>query len=100
MAQIIERNGKPTLIPEADMLADALRALPAGEVSDLGEVRRNLAAANGAQMCCPVTVQKLLVKFSSEGDVPYWRVVDAERPFAKRLAGGPDRVREMQASER
>lgn len=100
MVQIVERRGKPTLIPDAEMLADALRSLPAGEISDLGEIRSSLAAAHGAYMCCPVTVQRLLVQFSNEGDVPYWRVVDADRPFAKRLAGGPERVREMQISEK
>lgn len=82
------------------MLADALRQLPSGELSDLAAVRTSLAEQAGAQMCCPVTVQRLLVEFSQDGNVPYWRVVDAERPFAKRLAGGPERVREMQASER
>lgn len=99
MADVIDRNGKPTLIPDADMLARALQSLPPGEVSDLAAVRRALAESSGAAMCCPVTVQRLLVEFSKEGDVPYWRVVDPNRPFAKRLAGGGDRVREKLAAE-
>ena len=99
MAEIVDRNGKSTLIPDASMLESALRGLPAGKLSDLGDVRKRLAGNAGAQMTCPVTVQKLLVQFSQEDDVPYWRVVDADRPFAKRLKGGGDRVREMLAAE-
>lgn len=97
---IVDRNGKSTLIPTEVMLAEVLQTLPMGEVSDLGTVRKTLATTHDAEMCCPVTVQRLLVSFSQQGDVPYWRVVDADRPFAKRLNGGADRVREMQAAER
>ena len=99
MAEIVDRNGKPTLIPNAAMLADALTSLPPGETSDLATVRRMLAETHQAAMCCPVTVQRLLVDFSKEGAVPYWRVVDPDRPFAKRLNGGGDRVRELLAAE-
>lgn len=100
MVQIVDRKGKSTLIPDADMLAAALQQLPAGAVSDLGAVRRDLARNHGAEMCCPVTVQRLLVQFSETGDVPFWRVVDADRPFARRLTGGGERVREMLAAEK
>lgn len=99
MVQIVDRKGKSTLIPDADMLASALQQLPAGVVSDLGAVRRDLARHHGAEMCCPVTVQRLLVQFSETGDAPYWRVVDADRPFARRLAGGADRLRALQAED-
>lgn len=99
MVQIVDRKGKPTLIPDADLLAAALHLLPAGQVSDLGAVRRELARDHGAAMCCPVTVQRLLVQFSETGDVPYWRVIDADRPFARRLTGGAERVREKLAAE-
>lgn len=99
MGEIVDRKGKATLIPDADELANALRVLPAGELSDLGLVRTALAESAGADMCCPVTVQRLLVQFSQRDDVPFWRVVDANRPFAKRMAGGPDRVRALQAAD-
>lgn len=69
MANIVERNGKSTLIPDADMLADALRSLPPGITSDLASVRKSLAESHGAKMTCPVTVQRLLVQFTQDGDV-------------------------------
>lgn len=99
MPDIVDRKGKPTLITDAVMLAVHLRALPPGVTSDLSDVRKAFAAEYGADMTCPVTVQRLLVEFSQSGDVPYWRVVDPDRPFAKRLAGGGDRVREMLAGD-
>ena len=100
MPQITSRNGKSILIPDADMLASALRQLPAGQLSDLSAVRRALAIEHGVDQTCPVTTHRLLVKFSQDGDVPYWRVVDPARPTAKRLLGGADRVRRELASER
>ncbi len=99
MLQITSRSGKSILIPDAGMIADQLHALPAGQHSDLAAVRRALASAHGVDQTCPVTTQRLLVEFSQGDDVPYWRVVDPEKPFAKRLVGGADRIREMLASE-
>jgi hypothetical protein len=55
MVQITNRNGKSVLIPDRAMLADAIRALPAGVRSDLGEVRRVLASEHGVDQTCPVT---------------------------------------------
>lgn len=99
MVQVTSRNGKSVLIPDEAMLGNALRALPHGVRSDLGEVRRALATEHGVDQTCPVTTQRLLVQFSQGGDVPYWRVVDPEKPFAKRLAGGGDRIRQELAAE-
>lgn len=97
---ITSRNGKSVLIPDRAMLADALNALPPGERSDLAAVRRGLAREHGVDQCCPVTTQRLLVQFSQGDDVPYWRVVDPAKPFAKRMAGGADRIREKLTAER
>jgi len=87
------------LIPSEAMVADRLRAAPAGRVSDLGGLRRQLAAEFGADACCPVTVQRHLVAISEKGNAPYWRMVDPDRPFAERLAGGAERIRERLRSE-
>lgn len=99
VTHVTERNGKTILIPDAAMLADAIRKLPPGNTSSLADVRKALAASHGAESCCPVTVQRHVVAFSHAGDVPYWRVIDANMPFANRLQGGAERVREMLAAE-
>jgi hypothetical protein len=95
------RNGtQMMLIPSEAMVAAKLRAAPAGEVSELGKLRTALAAEFGADACCPVTVQRHIVAISEKGSAPFWRVVDPNRPFAGRLAGGPERVRERREAER
>lgn len=88
------------LIPSETMIAAKLRAAPAGELSDLGGLRRALAAEFGADACCPVTTQRHLVTIAEKGSAPYWRMVDPERPFARRLAGGADAIRQRLQAER
>lgn len=88
------------LIPSEAMVARQLRAAPPGRLSDLAALRRRLAAECGADACCPVTVQRHLVHISRTGNAPFWRVVDPDRPFARRLAGGPEHIREKMAAER
>ena len=95
------RSGTQTmLIPSEAMVAAKLRAAPAGEVSELGGLRKALAAEFGADACCPVTVQRHMVAISEKGSAPFWRMVDPDRPFAKRVAGGAERVRERLEAER
>ena len=94
------RNGTQSmLIPSEKMVADELRAAQPGALSDLGELRRSLAAKYGADACCPVTVQRLLVQMSQNDSAPVWRVIDPDRPFARRLAGGAGHIRERLACE-
>lgn len=97
--QITTRHGKSILIPTADMLSSALEHLPTGVKADLGDVRRQLAREHGVDLTCPVTTQRLLVEFSKGDNVPFWRVVDPEKPFANRLVGGGERIREKLAAE-
>ena len=67
---------------------------------DLGGLRRTLAAEHGADACCPVTVQRHLVTIAETASAPYWRMVDPDRPFARRLAGGPEAIRRHLSAER
>lgn len=95
------RSGTQTmLIPSRNMLSAALRELPAGRFTDAGIVRRSLAEQHGADACCPVTVQRLLVDISADSDAPYWRAVDPDRALAKRTIGGPAAIRNKLAQER
>lgn len=87
------------LIPSERMVAEKLRAAPPGRVSDLGGLRKALAEEFGADACCPVTVRRHMVSLAEKGDAPVWRMVDPERPFARRMTGGPLRLRERLAAE-
>ncbi|MBB6485279.1 hypothetical protein [Rhizobium lusitanum] len=81
------------LIPSEDMVARMLRAAPPGELSEVAAVRKSLAAQYGADACCPVTVRRHLVHISQTGTAPFWRFVDPDRPFARRMNGGPNLIR-------
>lgn len=87
------------LIPSEAMVADELSAAPPGQRSDIGALRRSLAVKYGADACCPITVQQHLVNISRNDGAPFWRVVDPDRPFARRLTGGPERIRAKLAEE-
>src|SRR3569832_460806 len=89
-----DRSGTQTKQqPTKHMVADKLNAAPPGEISEQGGLRKELAAEFGADACCPFTVQKHMLAIAEKGNAPYWRMVAPDRPFAKRLAGGPDAVR-------
>lgn len=88
------------LIPNEEMVARALWAAPPGRLSDIADVRKALARQYGADACCPVTVQRHLVQISQSGTAPFWRIVDPDRPFARRMSGGPERIRERLAEEK
>ena len=87
------------LIPSERMVVDKLKAAPAGQVSDLGGLRQALAEEFGSDACCPVTVQRHMVAIAEKGSAPFWRMVDPERPFARRLAGGPELIRQKLQAE-
>jgi len=88
------------LIPSGEMVARALWAAPPGQLSDIAGMRQALAKQYGADACCPVTVQRHLVQISQDGTAPFWRIVDPDRPFARRMSGGAERIRERLADER
>ncbi|OWV71691.1 hypothetical protein ATY76_31020 [Rhizobium sp. R339] len=100
------------LIPSEQMVAEQIRSAPEGVFTEASLVRRRLAAKYGADACCPVTVQRHLraiAEFSfsalEKGEpastvTPYWRMVDPASLLAKRLAGGPDFIRQQLAAER
>ena len=95
------RSGTQTmLIPSERMVAAKLRAAPPGQISDLGAMRKALAAEFGADACCPVTVQRHMVAIAEQGTAPFWRMVDPEKPFARRMTGGAERIRERLSAER
>ncbi|ULR45744.1 hypothetical protein [Rhizobium sp. K102] len=100
------------LIPSQQMVAEHIRSAPQGIHTDLGALRRRLAAQYGADACCPVTVQRHLRAIAelsfgalATGEpvstvTPYWRLVDPASLLAARLAGGPTFIRERLEAER
>ena len=87
------------LLPSAEAVAAQILAVPPGEVRSLAEIRDRLATHYGAEATCPVTTQRMIkvVAAKSVADhqagrigVPFWRVVDPDKPNSARLPGGRD----------
>lgn len=87
------------LLPSAEAVARQISAVPAGETRSLAELREQLARHHGAEATCPVTTQRMIkvVAARSVADhqsgreaVPFWRVVDPDKPNGARLPGGRD----------
>ncbi len=103
-------ESQSVLIPDVDMLSEKMRAVPSGTTRDLGHLRQELAREHGADITCPVTTQKLLkviaviahsaVTMRDPAAVPFWRVVDPEKPGSDRLAGGRGFIVAQQAREK
>ena len=97
------------LFPSGPMLAAGIAKIPAGHNGSQIALRVALAAEHGAETTCPVTTARLLRDLAAEtvaawetgrrDVVPFWRVVDPDRPTARILAGGADFIRARRAEE-
>ena len=104
-----EMQPQRVLIPTVDMLSEKIRQVARGKTRDLGDIREELAREYGADITCPVTVQRNLkviaiiahsaVTMGDPDAVPFWRVIDLSKPNAERLAGGRGFIVAQQAKE-
>ncbi len=87
------------LLPSAEAIARQILAVPVGETRSLADLRAALALQYGAEATCPATTQRMIkiVAAKSVTDhqagrqaVPFWRVVDPDKPNGQRLPGGRD----------
>ncbi|WP_240229674.1 hypothetical protein [Devosia lacusdianchii] len=87
------------LMPSAEAIAAQMHAVPPGETRSLAELRQRLADQYGAEATCPVTTQRMIkiVAAKSVTDhaagkqaIPFWRVVDPDKPNGAKLPGGRD----------
>lgn len=86
--------------------------VPAGETREIQQMRRELAAAHGADAACPVSTAIFLrtVAEAAWDDIeagtpatavaPFWRVVDPRSPLAKKLRAGGAWIEQQRAAER
>ena len=96
------------LLPSADAVARQILAVPAGETRSLAELRVALAEQHGAEATCPVTTQRMIkvVAARSVADhqagrkaVPFWRVVDPDKPNGRTLPGGREFILARRSEE-
>jgi hypothetical protein len=89
--------GATLYVATPDIVATYVSKVPAGEMRTVERMRRDLARRNGADATCPVStaiflrlVAEVSLKQLAEGVdrdrvTPFWRVIAAGTPIAKRL---------------
>ena len=105
------RAGQIMLVPTPAMIDAFMREIPKGEAVDVKAMRAALAQRHGAEVTCPIytgfhlrTVAEAAYEQHLMGaplaDIaPFWRVIDAGTPTAKRLACGIAFVRQRRLAE-
>lgn len=92
-------NARTLYIPSPDDVAEAIRAIPAGQTKTIVELRRDLAAHGDAETACPAATNKYwkwLAHAATDDDleqgyhVPWWRVLKDGKP-SRHMPGGVER---------
>lgn len=105
--------GAKLLISCPEEVAQYLRTkVPSGETLEVQQLRRELAAAHGADAACPVSTSIFLrtVAEAAWDEIeagapvtevaPFWRVIDPKSPLAKKLRAGSAWIEQQRAAER
>jgi hypothetical protein len=105
------KPGERMLVSSPADVHAQLRKIKKGRSMTPVEFREQLAAAGGADFACPLTAgiflriaseaawQELQNGVALEKVAPFWRVVDASQPIAKKLACGVDFIRTRRRAE-
>jgi hypothetical protein len=103
--------GNILYVATPDIVADYIRKIPPGTFRSIPQMRRDLAKKNKADATCPVStaiflrsVAEISLKQMAEGleakdVVPFWRVIDAGTPIAKKLGLDADWIDAQRAME-
>ncbi|MFO1166996.1 MAG: hypothetical protein U1E19_02600 [Rhodoblastus sp.] len=104
------KAGQMMLVPSARLIDAAIRAIPPGAFTDARGLRAQLAAAHGAEVCCPITtgiLLRMVAEASLEAQArgtpdatPFWRVIDENAPIAGKLSCGRAFVARRRRDER
>ncbi|MCU0334255.1 MAG: hypothetical protein MUF62_04295 [Chitinophagaceae bacterium] len=104
--------GATMLVPTPKMVDAYVRQLADGIAGSLAQMRKDLAAAHGAQYSCPVTSgiflrtvaeaawEELQAGKKLHQVAPFWRIIPPGSPTAKKLSFGTDFLLEMRAKEK
>lgn len=104
--------GASMLIATPQMVDAYVRQIPKGSAGSLAQMRKDLAAEHGAEYSCPVT-SGIFLRIVAEAAweelqagkkphqvAPFWRIIAANAPTAKKLSFGTDFLQEMRAKEK
>jgi len=104
-------EGDRMLIATPALVEAAVREIPPGQTRTIKQLRAELAARHEADGTCPLTTG-IFLRIAAEAawerqqagesldeTMPFWRVVDPAGPLAKKLACGPEFVRQQRERE-
>lgn len=101
--------GTAILIPSPADIEDEVASVDSGTTLSLTELRERLAERHGADGTCPVmcgmnlrvvaevTFEALDAGVPPDQLTPIWNAIDPKSNLAKKLPGGPERVKAMRA---
>lgn len=102
------KAGEVMLISTPADVAAYIRRIPAGQTVDVKQMRRDLAAAAGADKTCPLTTSIFLrivaerslelMAAGQEPLAPFWRAIDPASSLAHKLSCGADVLRALRAA--
>ena len=93
-------SGQKMLIPTPRLIDAYIRQIPEGKTVDSITLRKDLAVEHGAAVTCPLTTGiflRIVAEAAHEAYekgtpletiTPFWRVIDAKSPTAKKLSFG------------
>ena len=103
--------GETMLIANPMIVDDYIRHIPKGKTSTIAQMRKDLAAAYRSDKMCPVTAG-IFLRIVAEAAMeehqnglgiskmtPFWRIIPAESPTAKKLTFGTKFLKEQQTKE-
>ena len=105
------KAGQLMLVPTARLVDGFIRSIPRGRSMNVGALRAALAAAHGAEVCCPITtgfhlrtVAEAAWEARANGTpvsaiTPVWRVLDAASPTLPKLSFDLAFIRDQRALE-
>ncbi len=104
--------GAKLLISSPGEIDAYVRAIPRGQSKTIPQMRTELAKAHKADAACPLTAS-IFARIVAEAALeemaagkrqsriaPFWRLIDAQSPIAKKLSCGPDFIAHARALER
>lgn len=106
------KAGSKMYISNPKTIEAYIRKIPKGSSVDLKTLRNDLAIEHMAEVTCPVTTgiflrivaeaaNEQLEQGKSIGRItPFWRVVNAKMPLAKKLTFGTDLINEQRKKEK
>ncbi|MCE2517496.1 MAG: hypothetical protein J4F41_06615 [Alphaproteobacteria bacterium] len=105
------KAGEMMLISTPRDIVSYVRAIPEGEARSIPQMRDDLADAAGADKTCPLTAS-IYLRFAIEAELegldgaedsphmlPFWRVLDAQSPLAKKLSCGTSFITRKRQAE-